>query len=101
MLNVSLKLKKVRDELARFDQNIHAKLLERQKLQEEILGSEREINRIRTLEQEMRLKKSLLGRIDIELSRFKIQKMRLEREIPLMEREFKRMEQASRFGKGL
>lgn len=100
MLNVSLKLKKVRDEIVRFDQNIHAKLLERQKLQEEILGIEEQVRRIRVLEQGMRLKKSLLGRLDIELARLKNQKIRLEREIPLMEREFKRMEKAGRFGKG-
>jgi hypothetical protein len=100
MINVSLKLKKVRDEIVRFDQNIHAKLLARQKLQEEIRGIEEQVSRIRVLEQGMRLKKSLLGRLDIELARLKNQKIRLEREIPLMEREFKRMEQAGRFGKG-
>ena len=101
MVDVSRKLKAVREELSRFQQTVHLKQQERQKLQGEMQAMEQRIREVSAMERELRLKKSLIGRLDIELSQLNTQKVRLEREIPAIEREFQLMEQQRKFGSGL
>ncbi len=99
MVDVSRHLKRVRDELARFQQDLHAKTLEREKMMEEVRLAEQQIQQIHLLELELRKKRSLLGRMDIEIAHLTGQKKRLEREIPNMEREFQKMEMERTFGR--
>lgn len=98
MPDITRNLKRVRDELSRFQETIHAKMLEREKLQLELQEMSRKIQEIRTLEREMILKRSLLGRLDMDLTRLSMQKKRLEREIPSLEYELEKMEKERRFG---
>lgn len=98
MSDIARRLKKAREEISRFEQSIHTKILEREKLQEEIRVSERQIQEIRRLELELRLKRSLLGRLDIEITRLNFEQKRLQREIPGVEREFQKIEMERRFG---
>lgn len=93
-------LKKAREAIVKFDANIHAKILEREKLDQEIKSIDQQTLEARSLERELSLKRSLLGRLDMELTRLRMQKMRLSREIPLIEREFERMEKEKRVGGG-
>lgn len=90
-------LKKAREDITRFQENIHAKTLERGKLQREITEIEGRLHEIRTLERDLVLKRSLLSRLDLELTRLRMQKLRLDREIPQTEREFQRAEREGRF----
>ena len=101
MPDISRRFKKARDELSKFQQNLRSKQLEREKLAEEIELTESKIREVRRLERELRLKRSLLGRIDIELRRLHMDRNRLEREIPSIEREFQRMERERRFGRSI
>jgi len=101
MPDISRRFKKARDELSKFQQKFRSKRLEREKLAEEIELAEGKIREIRRLERELRLKRSLLGRIDIELRRLSLDKKRLDREIPHIEREFQRMERERRFGRSI
>ena len=99
MPDIARRLKKTREELSRFQQQFHAKQLEREKLVQEVEKAEQEIRRIRSLERELRMKRSLLGRLDIELKRIYSQKVRLAREIPSFEREFQKIDRERRIGK--
>ena len=101
MPDISRRFKKARDELSKFQQKFRSKQLEREKLAEEIELAESKIREVRLLERELRMQRSLLGRIDIELRRLNMDKKRLEREIPSMEREFQRMERERKFGRSI
>lgn len=99
MPDVTRHFRKAREELSRFQQQLHAKQLEREKLAKEIGDAETQIRQIRTLERETRMKRSLLGRLDLEINRLNAQKKRIDREAPAFEREFEKMKQERRFGK--
>lgn len=99
MPDIARNLKRVREELSRFQETIRTKMLEREKLQQEIEKMGQEIQQIRTLEREIILKRSLLGRLDMDLTRLSMQKKRLEREIPALEYELGKMERERRFGR--
>lgn len=90
-------LKKARENISRFQETIHEKTLARGKLQAEVQEIEARLREIRALEHDLVLKRSLLGRIDLELTRLRMQKLRLDREIPQTEREFQRTEREGRF----
>lgn len=99
-MDAARELKKAREEITKFDATIHAKILEREKLNQEITAIDQKTSEARSLTRELSLKRSLLGRLDLDLTRLRMQKMRLEREIPLIEREFSRMEREKRVGGG-
>ncbi|MFY9457378.1 MAG: hypothetical protein WAP23_00375 [Candidatus Spechtbacterales bacterium] len=99
MVDVVFRLKKTREELSRFQKQMHDKTLDREKMRADIRALEEQISRIRVLEQELRIKKSLLGRFDMELNRFNTQKERLEREVLPMEQELRKIDQERRLGK--
>lgn len=98
-LDAAYGLKKARENISRFQETIHQKMLERGKLQEEVREIEARLREIRALEHDIVLKRSLLGRLDLELTRLRMQKLRLEREIPQTERELEGIERERRFGR--
>jgi len=98
-VDISRRLKKTRQEIAKFQQNIHSRMLEQEKIGEEIRSLEKQLRETKAIEREVRLKRSLLGRISIDLRSLDMQKKRLEREIPSIEMEFQKMQRALRFGK--
>ena len=98
-MDAARQLKRARENISRFQETIHAKTLERGKLQEEIQSIEAKLREIRAFEHDLVLKRSLLGRLDLELTRMRMQKLRLEREIPQAEREFQTFERERRFGR--
>ncbi|MBI1888511.1 MAG: hypothetical protein HYS15_01050 [Candidatus Spechtbacteria bacterium] len=99
-MDAARELKKAREEITKFEETIHGKILERQKLEQEIKTIGEKTLEAQSLARELSLKRSLLGRLDLDLTRLRMQKMRLEREIPLIEREFQRMEREKRVGGG-
>lgn len=82
----------------KFQQGIHAKMAEQDKIVKEIQDIERKIGEAKALERELSLKRSIHVRIGIELARLNAQKKRLEREVPNIEYEIQKMKSAARFG---
>lgn len=96
-MDVALRLRKAREELVRFEQDVHEKMLARQKITEQVQEAERKLREIRALEVDMRLARSRLGRLDIELARLNMQKKRLEREVPNIESELRKIDTERKF----
>jgi len=97
-MDIARRLKQTREEIVKFQQSIHAKILEQDKVTQEIQEIEKKIREAKALEREMSLKRSIHSRIGIELTRLNSQKRRLEQEIPNMEYEIQKMKSADRFG---
>lgn len=100
-MDVTQRLRKAREELVRFEHDMHEKTLERQKLTEHIQEVESKIREIRLLEQDLRMTRSRLGRLDIELARLNAQRRRLGREVPNLEIELQKSGLGGRFRKVL
>lgn len=100
-MDVALRMKKAREELTKFQSTVHTKKLEREKLQEEIQEDEARVREIRTIERDLRLKRSRLGRLDGDVNRLDREMVRLSREIPNMAGELRRMGQGGRFRRPL
>lgn len=98
-MDAARQLKTARETIARFQETIHGKTLERGKLQVELQEIEARLREIRSVERDLILKRSLLGRLDLELTRLRMQKLRLEREIPQAEQEFQSVVRERRFGR--
>ena len=98
-MDVTQQMKAAGQKLAKFKGDVRGKKLEREKLHAEIQEGERKINEIRTIEREMRLKRSSLVRLDTEISRLDREAKRLTREIPNMANALREMEkeQGGRF----
>ncbi len=98
-MDAARQLKAARENINRFEGSLHTKTLERAKLQGEVQDIEAKLREIRALERDLALKRSLLGRLDLELTRLRMQKLRLGREIPQAERDLQRVERRGRFGR--
>lgn len=101
MVDISRRIKKSRVELKKFQHTLHAKQVDREKLIEDIKIMEEHIRQMHIMQRNLRIKKSLLGRTDIDLRRLNIQRKRLERIIPGLEYDLKRLDLRRRFGRRL
>ncbi|OGZ58248.1 MAG: hypothetical protein A3B96_03495 [Candidatus Spechtbacteria bacterium RIFCSPHIGHO2_02_FULL_43_15b] len=73
-------------------------MLRRDELQKQIEATEGRMQQMRVLEMDLRKSKSLLIRTEMEIKRLLAEKSRLQRELPLIESEIRKVEMERRFG---
>lgn len=98
-MDIGFRFKKAREELGKFQMKIREKMGRRVELEKEIQDLESKIQNFSLLEMELRKKRLLLLRNEMETKRLLSEKARLQREIPYLQSELRKLELERRFGK--
>lgn len=98
-MDIGFRFKRAREELAKFQRKIQSKMGVRVEIEKEMQGIASKLQGMQLLEMELRKKRAFLLRTDMEIKRLLSEKSRLQREIPYLQSELRKVELERRFGK--